>query len=261
MRGRSGRWIWLGLPLVLWSAAPQGNVPRYRFRCAAFAEVVRSTIRSQTGRIVVEDTASREGILVVRRVGTDSIEAWYDSLTVWRAGEGVRETPETDGVIGGRFRGALSPDGRYTAAVRPFVPDELLDVTDVGVALDEFFPRLPPVALEKDREARDTTGWRIRRTGDVSLGRIKVRRYEWKAVRAGNRRHELDDTLGVGMDERSEEAGSIVWHPDEGPLSWTKTITVTAKIPTQGTLKRNVYSRVVQQITVTRRPDYAACKE
>ena len=153
--GRSGRWIGLGLPLALWAAASQNDSPQYRFRCAAFNEVVYSTIRSQSGRAVVEDTAVRQGVLVVRRLGADSIEAWYDSLEVWRGAGEVRQVPETDGVIGGRFRGLLSSDGRYRSVVRPFIPDPLLDVSDVAVALDEFFPLLPIVALAKQNVGCD----------------------------------------------------------------------------------------------------------
>lgn len=258
--GRSGRWIGLGLPLAFWAPPPfQNEVPQYRFRCAAFSEVVYSTIRSQSGRAVVEDTAVRQGVLVVRRLGVDSIESWYDSLAVWRGAGGVREVPETDGVIGGRFRGVLSPDGRYRPIVRPFIPDQLLDVSDVGVALDEFFPLLPIVALPRGAEVRDSTGRRVRRTADITLGNGKGRRYEWTAERRRGRRQVVDDTLGVGVDEQSAETGSMIWQSELGPLSWTRTVTVNAKVPSQGTLKRNVYSQVVQRITVTRKVEYSAC--
>src|SRR5688572_3504226 len=83
-------------------------VPRYtpsQFSCSAFQEVVSGDVRGEAGRTVRQERLGRSGILVVRRAAADadSLEAWFDSLLVWREGPEGRTEPDTDGLLGGRW--------------------------------------------------------------------------------------------------------------------------------------------------------------
>ena len=72
-----------------------------------------------------------------------AVEAWLDPLSLVRRSPEAAITPDTDGLIGGRYRGSLSRSGVYSSKVRPFVPDEIAEIADMGGALDDFFPPLP----------------------------------------------------------------------------------------------------------------------
>src|SRR5919197_286923 len=128
-----------------------GSVPppaefRYtaaQLQCTRFEEISH-------GRLVVE-SAGRRRLETVGRVGRWSLrardttagialEAWYDSLSVWREGPTGKSIPDTDGLLGGRYRGVLSPAGRYAPVARPFIPDEVAEVAELGGALADLLP-------------------------------------------------------------------------------------------------------------------------
>ena len=59
--------------------------------------------------------------------GGVALEAWYDSLELRRRSGDQEVMADTDGLIGGRYRGLLAPDGHYSEHARPFVPDEVAE--------------------------------------------------------------------------------------------------------------------------------------
>ena len=79
------------------------------------------------------------------------LEGWLDSLALWRRSPETTIRPDTDGLLGGRYRGGLTREGRYRSRVRPFVPDEVAEVAGMATALDDFFPPLPPRATPRRR--------------------------------------------------------------------------------------------------------------
>jgi hypothetical protein len=218
---------------------------------------VRTTIRNQSGAAVVEDKAGRDGLFLLRAVPAagDSlnIEAWYDSLAVWRTTGTETQRPDTDGLLGGRYRGRLAPAGGYRSERVPFVPDEVLEITDLAPVMDDFLPRLPPAPLEEGRSYRDPRGWRIERKADQYIRGAPVERYDWTvstaadSVPAGP-----DSTTSVEMVQRLEEQGNLLWSPERGPLLWNRRLVINARVPATGRVKRNVYSRVEQEIRVVR---------
>ncbi|MSR03201.1 MAG: hypothetical protein EXR94_10775 [Gemmatimonadetes bacterium] len=245
----------LGLALVGWvsSAAAQTYRPS-AFACAVFQESVATSIRGTNGSAEVADRAGRFGLLVLN--GRDSsgvvvLEAWYDSLEVWRETAAGREAPETDGVVGGRFRGVLHAAGKYRPLKAPFIPDELADVADLAAVLDDFLPWLPPAPLAAGQQWSDTTGLTIRRLPD----RARTHHYRWTASRRRGDRYAASDSLSVTLDQVIKETGELEWSPEGGPLGWTRQINVSARIPATGGVKRPVRSTVDQTVTVTRRPD------
>src|SRR6476619_5457497 len=109
-----------------------GQAPQYaadQLACARFGERTETAIHGEAGGRPRNETGGRAARWIVRGVNAaDSgvrIEAWLDSLVLWRKADEVVRSPNTDGLIGGRFRGMLSPAGDYVALTRPFVPDEV----------------------------------------------------------------------------------------------------------------------------------------
>ncbi len=100
-------------------------------------------------------------------LGGVAFDAWYDSLALARGSPAGELRPDTDGLLGGRYRGLLGPDGGYTAQARPFVPDEVAEVADLGAALDDLLPPLAPVALAPGQTWRGPSTV-IRRLADTA---------------------------------------------------------------------------------------------
>ncbi|MFZ5623592.1 MAG: hypothetical protein ACOY71_04070 [Gemmatimonadota bacterium] len=239
-------------------AGPLGGQepPRYdigQLACATFRESITSFVRPSPGRPV---ETGRRGFIRVRAAptATDSlaIEMWYDSLAVWRRSEDGELRPDTDGLIGGRYRGALAPDGGYAPRVSPFVPEEVAQVADLASMARDFFPRLPPRALTPGDEWRGTYTT-IAREPDSLVAGVPLARY-----RIDLRRDRTDvQTVGPGLTPidislREEERGRLVWHPELGLLRRERLVVVESEIPAQGPIKRPSRNHIEQRIVVER---------
>ena len=249
--------------VMLAAAGPavlRAQAPHYRLAqlpCSAFDETVRTEIRGASGTATVQSRAGREGLLVVRlRDSTAGMvaEARYDSLTVWR-GEGIdREAPDTDGLIGGIYRGILTPDGRYRPIREPYVPGELAEVAELATAMDDFLPRLPGTVIDPGGEWSDS-GYTVKRLSDRHGANFVAHRYRWTATGRRGERIAAGDSSTVTLDQAIEEEGEMLWTPEHGPLSWSRRIRVSARIPATGGVRRAVRSVVEQRIDVVRRFD------
>jgi hypothetical protein len=155
------------------------------------------------------------------------LEAWYDSLSVYREGPEGRFEPEAAGMIGGRYRGRIESDGRYQPVARPFIPEGVREVFDLSDLMQEFLPRLPPESLQSGDEWERAPGERIWQLTDSTTGEGPIARYRWA------RRKEWTDTLreaGPVMPvlRREAEEGGLMWKPGVGPLGWHRTIRAEA---------------------------------
>ena len=223
-----------GLVLFLPLVGAQGGPARYteaRIGCATFRETVETEIRTAVGGSAREERAGRAGLLLLRATAGDSgleVLAWFDSLSVWREGPEGRSVPDTEGLLGGRWRGLLDVRGRYTGRVVPFIPDEVAGVADLRGILEDFFPVLPDSALG------DGGTWR------------------WSSRTSGDSTTIVEDSLAIPVHRESIEAGSLVWSAAVGPVRWEREITVTAKIPAGRPFPRGVVSVVRQVVRVER---------
>ncbi len=186
------------------------------------------------------------------------LEAWLDSLSIWRRSGAVVRSPDTDGIIGGRYRGALSSDGRYAAAAHPFIPDDIAEFADLRSAAGDLLPQLPPAPLApggvwRDDSARVT----IERLGDSSAAGVRLERY--RLERHGTRsRASLAggaDTLALAVRQTTDEVGEYAWDDARGVTGWTRTVTVVTEIPPGASVRVPVRSRVVQRVTLSRLGD------
>jgi len=266
-QGRSTRWpslqvVALGV-LILAGGPPsrlsaQASAPRYsvlQLDCGRFRQEIRSAILLEGGGSRSRETTWREGELSLRASRSDdgvALVAWFDTLTVWREGGGQRLIPETDGVIGGRFRGLLTSAGVFTSADRPFVPDEIAQVSDVGDALERLLPRLPPVLLERGQSSKDDEGLVITRLADGSaLDRVTQRfrlttRFEGEDVRL------LPDSTPVTAHRSETETGVYDWLPELGVVRWERQVTIDVSVPAGGVVKSAFRTRIEQQAATTR---------
>ena len=237
--------------------------PTYRaaqLDCSRWLETVRSDIETATGRALDRARTVRTGWWTIRARDTTgglTLEAWYDSLTLSRQSKVGELAPDTDGLLGGRYRGVLSPAGEFTPITHPFLPDEVADVANLADALADLFPSLPPNDLSPGEAWRgpDTV---IRRLADSADGGKAVVRYVVEARRDEHRTMPRGDTVPVRIRQIVSEQGQFEWDAAVGLVRRTRNIAVETVVPPGGRVRLAVRSRVVQNVELTRLPA-AAC--
>jgi hypothetical protein len=223
--------------------------------CARFQETSRSRILAQSGGKDREQTAGR----VARwnfRAGQErngiGLEGWLDSLVLWRQSGETTVRPDTDGLLGGRYRGTLTSLGGYSGRVVPFIPDEVAEIAGMATALDDFFPVLPPQPLQPGQVWTDSAAITVRRLADSALSGLPLFRFELQVKRKDRRDPAANDTLPIQLRQSSEERGSFVWHPTLGLLHRERLIIIETTVPAGPAVRQAIRSRVEQRITVTR---------
>jgi hypothetical protein len=229
-------------------SAPQLN-------CARFLETTESDIQSETSGRIRKQTAGRRGVWEFRAtpaVDGLSLEGWLDSLSLWRKSQETTIRPDTDGLLGGRYRGVLSGSGTYLSQTRPFVPDEVAEVAGMGTALDDFFPPLPLQLLRPGQAWSDSAGVTLRRMADSGMSGVPLYRFELEVRREARSNPMPNDTARLRLRQMSREHGTFVWHPLLGLLRRDRRIVVETSVPAGRAIRQPVRSRVEQRITVLR---------
>jgi hypothetical protein len=252
--------LWLGCCLAgsFNVAQSQDSALQYRaeqINCAKFLEVAESKILTQSGGRGREQFAGRTGVWQFRAVPADRevvLEGWLDSLVLWRRSAETTIRPDTDGLIGGRYRGALSPQGAYASRARPFIPDEVAEVAGMGSALDDFFPPLPPGRLKPGQSWKDSLGVTIRRLPDSALSGVPLYRFALEQRQRASSAEPQGDTVPVRLRQTSREQGTFVWHPSLGLLRRDRVILVETTVPPGRSVRQAVRSKIEQRITVER---------
>jgi hypothetical protein len=247
----------LALPVPLLAQA-RDPVPAYsaaQLQCAQFLETSHTTIATQSGRQDRAQTAGRRGVWQFRAApanGAIALEGWLDTLVLWRRSPETTIRPDTDGLIGGRYRGSLSRAGRYVRRVQPFVPDEVAEVAGMSTALDDFFPPLPPRALPTGQAWTDSSGVRIQRLPDSALSGVPLYRFSLEARRETRSAPVKPDTTPLQLHQVSVERGTFVWHPTLGLVRRERNIVVETTVPPGPTVRQPVRSRIEQRISLVR---------
>ena len=253
-----GLLIGYGLAGGITPAHPQEPVLRYRpeqLNCATFLETAESKILTQSGGRGREQTAGRAAVWQFRAAPAAagvSLEGWLDSLGLWRRSPETTIRPDTDGLIGGRYRGTLTADGAYSGTVRPFVPDEVAEVSNMRSALDDFFPPLPHARLRPGQSWSDSLGMTIRRLPDSALSGVPLYRFALDAQSQATSAESQADTLPLQLRQTSQEHGSYVWHPTLGLVRRERRIVVETTVPPGKAVRQAVRSRIEQEILVQR---------
>lgn len=225
-----------------------------QLNCARFLETAESDIISQSGRRGREQTSGRRGVWQFRASSSNediALEGWLDSLALWRRSAETTISPDTDGLLGGRYRGTLSQQGIYSGRARPFVPDEVREVAGMGTALDDFFPPLPPRSL-RPNQAWSALGVTIRRLPDSAMSGVPLYRFQLETRSTAAKATLEGDTLPLKLRQVSQERGRFVWHPLLGLVRRERRILVETTIPAGQAVRQPVRSKIEQRITVVR---------
>ncbi|HEX6433001.1 MAG TPA: hypothetical protein VFZ87_02105 [Gemmatimonadales bacterium] len=237
-----------GEPVSLRYSAAQLN-------CARFLEDSESKILTEAGRREQHQTTGRHGIWRFT-AGPDSagiaLEGWLDSLAIWRQLRTSVVRPDTDGLLGGRYRGLLTPDGVYQSRKVPFVPAEVAELADMATALDDLLPPLPDQPLRPGQAWTDSAGVTVRRLADSGMSGVPLYRYQLEERRTTNAAEVPGDTTVIRLRQTSEERGTFVWHPSVGLIRRERHITLKTTVPARGVVQQTVRSRIEQKITLTR---------
>lgn len=223
--------------------------------CVTFMEHSRGRLFAQTGTRQRRERLSRDGVLRLRaRPGPTGIalEAWYDSLALSRESPEGRLHPDTDGLLGGRYRGTLTPAGQYAAEARPFVPDEVAEVAELGGVLDDLLPPLPPRALAVGERWTDSAGLELRRLPDSLEGERLVRRLALRSRAETARATVRGDTTAIAARQVTTEDGLLDWDPKTGLLRRVRHIVVETSIPAAGPVRQPLRSRLEQDVRLVR---------
>jgi hypothetical protein len=223
------------LATTLWPGVLRGQRPRFdaaQLACVTFAVGVRTTVTTDLqGRHQVEEIR-RDGRLVVRGTPSDSgiaIEAWWDSLSLSRRTDANSLAPDPSGMLGGRYRGLLTSDGRFVRTAAPWIPDDVAEVSDLSLALDDLFP--------------DFSASTMRALSDSA----RVHRYRLTNTKETDAPPEGDRSFAVHESESSD--GVLAWGR-EGLLSWVRQVTAETRV--SETVHRAFRSQLSQRIELRR---------
>ena len=237
--------------------------------CAGFSEMVRGELTIHQGSRERRERLGRRGYWTVRAVPADSapvrgqsflVEGWYDSLEAWRDINGERLTPDTDGLVGGRYRGWLARDGGFEAQDQPFVPDQLAEVYDPRRALAELWPTLPDRPLRVGERWGEEPRLEIVRLPDSTAGGVALNRFRITAARQRSDSVPVGDSLAAEAGVTEREEGRLDWHPTHGMVRWERRISSEVRVAPGGAVKRPVRSVLEQDVVVTRLQASTGCR-
>ena len=249
----------LAAVVVQSAQAAAQSAPGYsadQLACASFRQSIRSDLTLQTAGRTASANSGREGHLIMATTARPTappyqLVAWFDSLRAWRSAGGNRLEPDASGVLGGRYRGQLLPDGSIVTQAVPFVPQEVREVTELAGVLDDMLPRVPPRALQVGEEWRSGDSLAIKRLSDsASLQRLRI-----QLTREGLVPPPPGDTLTPTYSRTLSDRGIAAWDPVRGPMRYDHAITVEASVPVGGAIRSPARSLVEQQVLLERRAD------
>jgi hypothetical protein len=175
---------------------------------------------------------------------SDTLVVTADTLALRETADGAQRVIDVDAVIGGRWKLVLSARGDATVLTQPFVPGEIGDVSDIAIAMHDFFPPAPAVlAAGKHGIEAPERPWR--RMAD-SAG---LARYHWSQQRHGDSSYAAADSIAVQASVDTKEDGDVAWDLSRGPVAWSRRIATTATSRFAGRTNRAV---IDQRIVVRR---------
>ena len=226
-----------------------------QLECAAFRERSRARLEAQTATRQRRETLTRDGLWRLHASagpGGITLEGWYDSLALSRESPEGMLVPDTDGLLGGRYRGTLTPSGAYAPVARPFVPDEVAEVAELGGALDDLLPPLPPDGLAVGQRWNDGAGLELRRLADSVAGRRVVQRLALRARTEADQATVRGDTTRVAAHQVTVETGQVDWDLSGGLRRRVRHLVVETSVPAGGPLASALRSRLEQDVVLSR---------
>ncbi len=204
-----------------------------------YTESVRATVTTRSGASVRERRLFRDALYRFTAHG-DTTVVFADSILLAEVEEGVRHEVDVDAVIGGRWMMV----GRRVVE-RPFVPQEVSEVSDVAVAMDDFLPPVPPVLTVGGEVHVGLTHWH--RLDDSSA----TVRYRWRTTATRDSTFMVADSVPLQASEDRTESGVVTRSASGRQIAWRREIMSRVSSTVRG---RTVHAEVSQVITVQRVP-------
>ncbi len=202
-----------------------------------YTESVRALVTTTSGSSRRERRIVRDArYTFVRRGDTTVVSA--DTIALRETSASGTRTIDVDAVIGGKWR--LAHGSEMRVVERPHVPPEVAEVSDLGVAMDDFLPLAPPM-LQAGAAASDG-GRNWARLAD-SAG---LHRYRWKARTQRDTIRTVGDSVPMTSAEVTEERGNMVWLRGRGPISWRREVTTTVSTRLRGRVVRAEVEQVIE---------------
>jgi hypothetical protein len=248
------------------AAVPSARAQGYaaaQLDCSRFRESARSDIVTETAGRIRRAIAEREGTWSFRArdsAGSLVLEGWYDSLALRHGSGDTLTAPDTDGLIGGRYRGLLRPTGDYRPLATPFVPDEVAEAADAAAFADDLFPHLPPSPLAIGARWSDGAGLELERLADSAGAGGRLQRYVLRRRTETSEVVPAGDTVPVPLEQITVDQSRIVWDPVRGLLRRQRETVIEASIPAGGRIRSPVRSRVVQRAELLRVASPDSCR-
>jgi hypothetical protein len=218
--------------------------------CERFSVSVHTRIQSILGRQERDELVRWLGTLVVTAkdsAGVMAVEAWFDSLTAVRDTPEATLRPDPDGLIGGRYAGTLTPSGRYSARLEPFIPRGLAEVFDFRHVLEMLWPPLPPGPLMVGESWEGDEPWTIRRLIDSTLAAGVLERY---ALTFAPRSSPIILPDSLVAETTETEHGVFTWRRDGGLWSWARS--VDSEVTVERGERESLSTRAHQRVEIRR---------
>ncbi|MEO5826349.1 MAG: hypothetical protein ABIR59_10710 [Gemmatimonadales bacterium] len=204
-----------------------------------YIESVRATVTTRSGGSVRERRLFRDALYRFTTHG-DTTKVFADSILLAEIEDAVRHDVDVDAVIGARWLML----GRRVVE-RPFVPQEIVEVSDLAVAMDDFLPPVPPaLAVNRGVVGRGAEWRRLADSGTVA-------RFRWTIDATRDSTYLVADSVPLRASEDRTESGTGTWSTNGRPISWHREITSQVTSTVRG---RIVHAQVTQVITVHREP-------
>ena len=230
----------VAFPIVIWGGEAQAARYPLNLAGATFVERVHSDVTSQSGTAELHRTILRLATYSTA-TRTDTLVVTADSLQLDESVDNRHRPVDVDAVIGGRWKLVADGPRKTTVVDAPFVPSEVADVSDLGSAMDDFFPVAPP-ALAPGAQTTDSSQRAWRRLADSA----SAQRYHWSQRRHADSTSIGTDSVVVHAMVDTDEEGDLAWSAARGPLAWTRRIQtmVTSRFAGR-TVRANVDQRIV----------------
>ncbi|HET7025051.1 MAG TPA: hypothetical protein VFI39_07610 [Gemmatimonadales bacterium] len=229
--------------------------------CAAFHQSVDGTVRTELNGQARIEQAGRDGRILAHAAADTGLHLsiWWDSLTVWRDADGGRIHPSTEGLLGGRYVGALGAHGGWREEQVPFIPDDVAAIADLTGVPDDLFPHLPPRPLAVGRTWNDGAELAVTRLTDSTGGGQVWQRYTLSRKTLHREERNIGAPTPAKIEDGETETGRLTWSPTSGPERWERSIVAETRIVADP--KRAFRSRLEQRIVLQREaPDSGACR-
>ena len=135
---------------------------------------------------------------------------------------------------------------------RPFIPDPLAELAELGGVIGDLFPPLPAGRLAPGTAAHIAGGWTITRQKDSIAPDGPLERYRLNGERQHKQTGVINDSLKVEAGTVESEKGTVLWSPGRGLLRWERRIQMDVNLPAQGVVPRAVRTAVEQEVVVER---------